>query len=67
MKTKRKDFLSYRKAKQVVEKYSSSCMDINNILDYKYSYKEAHKNLPANPDQIYKEEWVGWNDFLGKQ
>jgi hypothetical protein len=63
MKTKRKDFLTYEEAKVVV---SNFYMDINNILDYRYSYKEAHKNLPANPDRIYIDEWVGWNDFLGK-
>ena len=38
---------------------------IKSILEYKLSYKEL--GLPSNPDQTYKFEWKGWNDFLGKE
>lgn len=34
---------------------------------YKKLYNEGkiHKNIPPNPDEIYKNEWVSWQHFMG--
>jgi len=42
------------------------CLEINNVLDYRHSYKEAHAKLPSRPEKTYKDDWLGWADFLGK-
>jgi hypothetical protein len=63
MNIKRKDFLSYAEAKLAI---SDFCLEINNVLDYRHSYKEAHAKLPSRPEKTYKDDWLGWADFLGK-
>ena len=32
--------------------------------EYRAKYKEL--GLPSNPNNFYKEEWLGWHSFLGK-
>ena len=28
---------------------------------------EIPKNIPKRPDLVYKDQWKGWADFLGKE
>lgn len=37
---------------------------IQNSIQYR-SWNDRPGNLPARPDQYYKEEWEGWQAFLG--
>ena len=32
-----------------------------------YSKKDRPKFIPSNPQRIYKDEWKGWANFLGKE
>jgi len=32
-----------------------------------YSKTKRPLNIPGHPDNIYKKEWKGWDDFLGKK
>lgn len=32
-----------------------------------YSKNKRPPNMPSNPDKIYKNDWKGWADFLGKE
>lgn len=41
-------------------------MSIKDSGDYSVRYTESKEYLPSNPSKIYKEEWVSWYDFLGK-
>ena len=54
MKTKRMDFLTFNEAKSALTNY---CLSFNTILDYRHSYKDVDKRLPANPDKTYS-EWI---------
>lgn len=43
-------------------------LGLKNIDDYKKLRNLSQENklkFPANPSQIYKNEWVSWGDFLG--
>jgi len=56
-----KDFASY-------EETSQWCID-NNIesrRDYIKKYKGANIRLPSNPHESYKDKWLDWDTFLGK-
>lgn len=40
---------------------------IKSISRYKAWYKSAGIALPSHPEDIYKDQWVSWPVFLGKQ
>lgn len=63
MTGRRKVFVGYEEAKQLLVDYF---LEFNNSLDYINSYKEVDSRLPRTPKKTYKDEWLGWDDFLGK-
>lgn len=61
---------NYDRAKETYQKISEAkeavkILSIRTYDDYRKRYK-ADKRLPANPARKYHDEWVSWNDFLGK-
>ncbi len=48
------------------EEASDYCIKkgIKNSIEYR-TWKNRPSNLPARPDQYYKEKWVNWQSFLG--
>ena len=61
----RKNYFSFNKTKQIVKK-----LKFKSAKDYiqKYSKIKKYSNhLPGRPDNIFKNEWKGWSDFLGKK
>ena len=60
-----KDFLSFKKARAFVR-----TLGIDSVSNWKLYSKSKNfpKNIPAAPDQVYKNSgWKGWADFLGKK
>jgi len=57
--TKKNRFLSYEDAKIFVRE-----ANIKNTREYR-TFKGRPLNLPSAPDRIYKENWEGWDIFLG--
>ncbi len=54
-----KHYLSYEEASLLCRKKS-----IKNSIEYR-TWTNRPINLPARPDQFYKETWKGWKVFLG--
>jgi hypothetical protein len=62
---KRKRFISFVNAKKILTKYN-----IKSVPNYFPIQRELAKNsvlMPAKPNEVYKDEWKGWPDFLGKK
>jgi len=59
---KDKKFMSYATAKKFVKQ-----TQIKSGNDYRRFCKtpKKPKDLPTNPDKIYKKNWKSWDDFLG--
>ena len=61
-----KNYYTYKEARIIVSK-----MKFRNVKEYqKFSKSKKRPNkLPSNPYEIYKAsgDWLGWNDFLGKE
>jgi len=57
-----KKFIDYFSAKKLVKQ-----MGIKSGKEYRKFCKsgKVQKNLPTNPNMIYKKNWNGWGDFLG--
>lgn len=62
-KTKKTPFVPYLEAKQIIKE-----VGIKTQTEYeKYRKKlEGSIKLPSNPNTTYKNEWIGWDSFLGK-
>ena len=56
-----KEYISYDQLKGEVEK-----AEIANQRQYRGQYKN-HKGWPSSPEEIYKDRWHGWEEFLGKE
>jgi superfamily II DNA or RNA helicase len=56
------DFLSFTKARKYVRTLSLSSQKEWN----KYSKTERPNNIPSNPKNVYKNEWIGFDNWLGK-
>jgi hypothetical protein len=52
-------YLSFEEAAALCRK-----RDIKNSIEYR-TWANKPSNLPARPDQYYKEAWKGWKEFLG--
>ncbi len=52
-------YLSYEDASKFCRQ-----KDIKNSIEYR-TWNKRPVNLPARPDQYYKETWKGWKAFLG--
>lgn len=48
------------------EEASTLCrqMGLRNSIEYR-TWEDKPVNLPARPDQFYKRDWEGWQNFLG--
>ena len=55
-----KIFKSFKEAKMLAIKNK-----IKTSTEWEEKYKNISKCLPANPECAYKNQWHGWNDFLG--
>ena len=61
--TNKREYLSYNEAKIIIH-----TLGVNSIVEYKEKYKSGDipKNIPANPEQTYKDKgWISSKDFLG--
>jgi hypothetical protein len=54
-----RQYYNYKEAAQVCCK-----MGIKNSIEYR-TWKNRPLNLPARPDQFYKNEWKNWQEILG--
>ena len=59
----RLDWMDYEEAKAFIQKEK-----VLSFSAYRQWKKEGRRppNFPAHPDRKYKEEWEGWEKFLGK-
>ena len=53
------DFLSYHEAQEIVQQAG-----IKSNQEYK-RWKERPSNIPANPNDVYKNDWNSWGEYLG--
>lgn len=54
--------LSFEKAKEYIHTFK-----FKNVEEYKQWFRKNNDNItPGNPSGYYKNEWISWNDFLGK-
>ena len=63
------DFLGYSKYKSFVEsKKFIKKLKINSWNEYRREWKKfgIKQKIPSKPYNVYKDEWNGWDDFLGK-
>lgn len=60
---KNKEYLSFKEAKQYVKN-----LKFKNQKEY-FTWHTSNKpeNLPYMPMRIYKNEWINWHDWLGKE
>jgi len=61
---KRKSFLSFEQAKRFVKKLNIESEKKWILLK---KSKNFPKNLPRTPQKVYRKDWKGWNNFLGKK
>jgi hypothetical protein len=61
--TNKRKYLTYREAQSYVSK-----LGLKNTKEWNlYRKSKRPLNIPSNPNINYKNEWKGWNDFLGKE
>ncbi len=54
-------FVSYNKAKEIVQK-----LGLKSMTQWKkWSKTKRPYNIPSNPNKHYKKEWTDWWDFFG--
>lgn len=67
---RRKNFLSYNEAKDWIKRNLSDEINIETRWrEYKkgkYPKLKTNSKLPKYPKDYYKEEWLGWDDFLNR-
>ena len=56
-----KEYYSFNKSRDLVRK-----LKIQTVKDWKelLRSKSIDSNIPTNPNQVYKKEWISWNDWL---
>jgi len=60
---KRRNYLNFFDAKKFVKK-----LNLKSLSEWQmYSKTKRPLNIPGHPDNIYKKQWKGWYDFLGKK
>jgi len=63
-----KDFFSTSKLSFKEARAKARALDYCNPIQWKEGYKENKESLngvPQNPNQIYKDEWISWEDWFG--
>jgi len=55
------NFIGYHEAKGLLRKY---VLPVKTVLDYRISYKDIHNDLPSKPQEVYKGDWISWEEFL---
>ena len=58
---KLKNFFSYNQAKKILKKKK---IKNKTTFDKLKKLKKISSKIPSLPNQIYKKNWKGWNDFL---
>ena len=61
-KKRRSEILNFKEAKKVVSK-----LNLDSQKDYKKQAYLKNQKLPSAPSIYYKDQWKGWDDFLGKE
>jgi superfamily II DNA or RNA helicase len=60
-KYKSEEILSFNECKKIIHK-----LKLNTTKDWgDYSKSNRPKNIPSNPQRVFKNEWKGWGDWLG--
>ena len=59
---KRKNFMSYTKAQQLIKKQK---IQTKPMFEKWSRTKKRPDNFPSNPNQTYLKNWKGWKNFLG--
>lgn len=58
---KEKDFLSFDNVRTIVRS-----LNLKNQREWRqYSKINRFDDIPSAPDQVYKDKWISWGDFLG--
>jgi DNA-directed RNA polymerase subunit H (RpoH/RPB5) len=57
-------FVSYSEAETIVRRLNITTL--KQWYAWSGTAERVKLNLPSNPRQIYKEEWISWNYFVGK-
>ena len=62
IKNAKKEWMSFQEAKAFIQSIEiTSSTEFN---QWRKSGLRPH-NFPANPERVYKKEWISWKDFLG--
>jgi hypothetical protein len=59
-----KNYLNFNDAKKIIKK-----LNIKSNREWRIFIKDKdkiYKNIPNSPDRFYKNEWIDWYDWLGK-
>jgi len=58
-----REYLSFKKAKEHVIK-----LNLNSQKEWREYYKSSNRpfSIPSAPERVYKKEWIGYYDWLGK-
>ena len=59
---KRKNFINYKKAQQLIRKQK---IQSKPMFEKWSRTKKRPDNFPSNPHQVYFKNWKGWKSFLG--
>lgn len=59
--TEKKDWLPFDEAKRLVREEQIPSQNAY----FKWWDREQPQQIPKRPNRVYREEWKGWNDFLG--
>ena len=65
--SKYKNYISFSEIKEIIKPLSISSKDKYALFVREKNFKILDKDLPSAPNVIYKSEWKGWADFLGKE
>ena len=59
-----REYLAFSEAQK-----STRLLGIKNVNDWRNWCKSTtrQKNIPAHPNDLYKKEWIDWNDWLGTE
>lgn len=60
---RKRDWLSFEEARSIVHS-----LGIRRYAEWKEYIKsdQRHPRIPTNPNMVYKEEWLGWSNWLNR-
>lgn len=62
-----RNYISFNDLKKHIKSLKLSSKDKYAIFVRDHKFKINEKDLPSAPNVVYKSEWKGWADFLGKE